>query len=375
MNRFILLAAGLSVLATTACSDGSSDVEGDSVGSGEPAADTGTGSGDMADSGTPEADGGTPAERCVYPQSRDRLQTGEVFPDYAWDAAFLGDTSLQGGFDLYDFHCSREYDQYDTLIVIVTTVWCPYCPGMMEYVDALSERLTQEGALVLFLEAQDRSGGPINTQGAQNHISQYTPNNSGIRVGDEDNFDPNAVASNRSVRAFPTAWIIRRRDMMMITDSSLTNYYLPFVEVAMDPEADWTEPPQPTIIPDFPSNCGPEDEEEFEGANNRPEGAPDISASFETLGGVCDPNPDYYNVTIPGRWKATLRFLHSEGDLDMYIWDTEASAPLTDAEGNPVGSDSTNNVEEFEYDGPGLLMVYGFSNATASYELTIEPVQ
>jgi hypothetical protein len=346
-------------MTATACADGSSDVDGDSTGSGDPSVDSD--SGVPGDTGTPQADAGGTTERCVYPASRNRLETGEVFPDYSWDEAYLGQTPLEDGFDLFDFHCSPEYDAYDTLVVVVSTVWCPYCPGMMEYVDALSERLAQEGALLLFLEVQDRSGGPIDTDGAQNHVSQHTPNDSGIRVGDENNFDPNAVASNRSLSSFPTTWIVRRRDMMMITDS-------------MDPEADWTEPGEPTILPDFPSNCGSEDEEEFEGANNRPEGAPEVNASFETFGGICDPNPDYYNVTIPGRWKATLRFLHSEGDLDMYIWDTEASAPLADEEGNPVGSDSTNNVEEFEYEGPGLLMVYGFSNATASYELTVEPI-
>ncbi len=369
MSRSRLLFPLFSVLALAACADDSE------TGDSNSAVDTGAGAVDVggaADAGE-QADAAPVAERCIYPDHRDRLGFGEVIPDYSWGAAYLGDQPVDEGFDLYEFHCSEEFDAYDTLVVVVTTVWCPYCPGMINYVDALSERLEQEGALVLFVEAQNRSGGPIDTEGAQDHISESTPNNSGYRVGDADNFEPNAMATNRFLSAFPTTFVIRREDMVLVTDSSRSNYYLPFVEIAMNPTADWSAPGPPKILPSFSSNCGPEDEEPGEGPNNRPDGGTVVDSSgIEVLGGICDPNPDYYNVTIEGPWRATLSFLHSEGDLDMYVWDVAESRPVSDAEGNNVGSYGTDNTETFDFAGPASLVIVGYENATASYSLTIE---
>lgn len=374
MKRSSFLFACLLGSVVAACSSEESDNSGEVTPDSGSGTDSGT-TGADTDGETPEGDTSAEPEECVYPESNGRVEFGGVVPDMSWEAAYLGNELVDGGFDLYEFHCSPDYDQYDTLIFVVTTVWCPYCPGMMEYIDRLGEQLEQEGALVVFAEVQNASGGPIDTEGAQDHISNYVTRSEGYRVGDADNYEPNALGSQRIIQAFPTTLVIRRDDMTVIADSSRSNYYLPFVEIAMDPEADWSAPGPPTIVPELELACGPEDEEASEGDNNRPDTAPLLAAGDEIDGGVCDANPDYYKIEIAGEWTARLEFTHSDGDLDMYVWDVENDRPLTDEAGSPIGSDSTNDVEEFTYSGPALLMVYGYRNASGVYNLTLSAAE
>ncbi|MBU6161720.1 MAG: hypothetical protein KGO50_11405 [Myxococcales bacterium] len=366
MKRSSFLFACLLGAVVSACSSEESD------NGAQPTPDTGSSTEQDSSGGTtPGEDASTTPEVCVYPPSNGRVEFGGVVPDMSWDVAYLGDELVEEGFDLYEFHCSDAFDQYDTLIFVVTTVWCPYCPGMMEYIDRLGEQLEEEGALVVFAEVQNASGGPINTEGAQNHISDYVTRSQGYRVGDADNYDPNALGSQRIIQAFPTTLVVRRDDMTVIADSSRSNYYLPFVEIAMDPEADWSSPGPPTIVPELELACGPEDEEASEGDNNRPDTAPVLAPGDEIDGGVCDANPDYYKIEEAGEWTARLEFTHADGDLDMYVWDVENDRPLADESGTAIGSDTTNDVEEFSYSGPATLMVYGYRNASGVYNLTL----
>ena len=370
MKRSSFLFACLLGVVVAACSSEESDNGSQPTPDSGSTPDDGTPEGDTG-GGTPERDGSTESEVCIYPASNGRFEFGGVVPDMSWRAAYLGDELTEDGFDLYEFHCSDEYDQYDTLIFVVTTVWCPYCPGMMQYVDQLGERLEAEGALVVFAEVQNSSGGPINTEGAQDHISQFVTLSQNYRVGDADNYEPNALGSQRIIRAFPTTLVVRRDDMTVIADSSRSNYYLPFVEIAMDPEADWSSPGPPTIVPELELACGPEDEEASEGDNNRPETAPVLAPGDEIDGGICDASPDYYKIETAGDWSARLEFNDDDGDLDMYVWDVESNRPLADDSGSLIGSDTTNDIEEFSYSGPAILMVYGYRNASGVYNLTL----
>lgn len=370
MKRSSFLFACLLGSVVAACSSEESDNEIQSAPDSGSTPDDGTPEGDTG-GGTPEGDAAIAPEACVYPVSSGRFEFGGVVPDMSWRAAYLGNELAEDGFDLYEFHCSDAYDQYDILIFVVSTVWCPYCPGMMEYVDQLGARLEEEGALVVFTDVQNASGGPINTESAQDHISQYVTLSKGYRVGDADNYEPNALGTQRIIQAFPTTLVVRRDDMTVIADSSRSNYYLPFVEIAMDPDADWSSPGAPTIVPELELACGPEDEEASEGDNNRPASAPLLAPGDEIDGGICDANPDYYKIDIAGEWSARLEFSHSDGDLDMYVWDVENDRPLADDSGSAIGSDSTSDVEEFTYSGPATLMIYGYRNASGVYNLTL----
>lgn len=367
-RAFLML---LSTALLVACGD-------DSEGTDNPGADA---SGD--DTGGSQADVGgeddtAEPERCVYPNPDDRLELGAVMPDLIWLEAYRPDG--EGGFeefafDLYDFYCSDDYADYTTLNVVVSAGWCPNCPGFIQYIDALEPQLREEGGLLLFLEAVDTNNNPIGSAAANNYFSQHaTTNDSGIRVGDADGEPANAVTTSGLVEFFPTSFVVRRSDMTIIADQRNSDYYLPFVEIAMDPDADWSSPPPPEILPEIPTNCGPEDEESFE-PNNSPDDAgeiSDITGSFN--GGICDSQPDYYRVNIAGDWRLTMEFDGDEGDLDVYVLTEDGSQILTDDEGNPVGSYGYEGLETFDFSGIHSIMVVGYQNATTTYSLFVEPL-
>ncbi len=304
---------------------------------------------------------------CFYP-GPNAYARGTAFPDHAWNAQWADGTQFT--FDLYDFHCDDEiWGAYDTLIVSVSTIWCPNCPNFIAYVDALGPQLEEEGALVLFLDVQDEAGGPVNTAATQRHISRYAPNGTGIRAGDADNTTPNAVLTSPLIEYFPTAFVIRRSDMQVIADARDSEYYLPLVEIAMDPTADWSSPGAPTITPEFPSNCGEESEEIYE-PNDTPDNPAEIGpGTFD--GGVCNSAPDYYSVDVEGPWEVLMEFSHATGDLDIYVWDDETGRPMVGDDGRSIGGESIDDDESFQYEGPATLFIYGYNNGTAPYTLTI----
>jgi hypothetical protein len=172
------------------------------------------------------------------------------------------------------------------------------------------------------------------------------------------------------IEYFPTSFVIRRSDMTLIADQRDGSYYLPLVEIAQDPDADWSSPPQPGIVPELATNCEDGDEEVFE-PNNTPDEAGAIGDGDFIEGGVCDSQPDYYQIDIEGDWTLNLEFSTATGDLDMYVWDNEAQAPMQGDDGSAIGAESTSDDETFSYSGPATIMVYGFRGATTPYTLTV----
>lgn len=306
---------------------------------------------------------------CLYP-SPTGFGAGEAFPDFAWTARYADGTEFT--FDLYDFHCNDEaWGDYETLAFVVIADWCPNCPGYMRYVDALSERLEQEGMALIFVDGQDRNGRSAFTEPSNQHINRFTPNAAGIRVGDGDNsIRADGIVRSDLVDFFPTSWVVRRSDMQLIADQRTSDYYLPFAEIAMDPQADWSAPPAPTILPEFPSSCEDGDDEEYE-PNNTTDSAPAFDGPISFSGGVCDSQPDFFEVAIEGDWTVTLEFDNDLGDLDVYVWDAERQRPALDESGSAIGSDSTNDIETFSHSGPATLFVYGYDGATAPYTFTL----
>ncbi len=307
-------------------------------------------------------------EACIYPGDTG-FARNTVFPDLAWTAQWADGTEFE--FDLYDFHCDDEaWGDYDSLLVLATADWCPNCPAYIGWIDALSDRLEEEGMLVMFLDLQDAQGGPSYTDIANPAMDRHTPNHSGIRAGDADSTTPNAVLMSDLIEYFPTAFVIRRDDMMLIADQRDTGYYLPLVEIAMDPTADWSAPPAPTITPDFETSCVDGDDEEFE-PNNIPDDASTITPGVAIDGGVCDFQGDYYRIDIEGDWALNLEFSVSDGDLDVYVWDEELQRPARGDGPSAIGSATADDNESFEHAGPSLIYISGFRNATAPYTLTV----
>ncbi|MCB9519522.1 MAG: hypothetical protein H6698_02850 [Myxococcales bacterium] len=303
---------------------------------------------------------------CFYP-GQVGFARGLTFPDYAWNAVLADGTPYD--LDMYDIYCDDErYGQYDTIIFLISTVWCPNCPRYIAWIDALAPRLEEEGAMIIFLDVQDAQGGPSTTAIANPHFSAHSAHGVGIRAGDADNtVEPNGVLQSPLIEYFPTSFVVRRSDMKVIADQRDTDSYLPLVEIAMDPDADWSSPPAPTIIPEFPANCGEEDEESYEPNNDIPSAGQIGVGSFD--GGICGANNDFYYVDVEGEWTITIEFNGSEGDLDMALTDDQGQ-PL-EVDGEALISQGTTGTETLTYTGPAYAIVYGYNNATTTYTLSI----
>ncbi len=384
MKRWAWMAAA-SLLLGGAAACGADDESG---ATGETGADTGTGGADTG--GTPQADAGDDASStdaaapdtggsddpfpgCAYPTA-DGWGYGQVVPEVQWAPAFLGD-GTETVFGTREFFCDPQYDAYDTLVVLVSAEWCPNCPQLIDWIDGLSPQLEAEGAYIMYVESQDNYGDPAESTLAQSHFSRYAKwYDSGVRVGDA-NAAPveNRLYDSPSLAAFPTAMVVRRSDMTNIADSSQSRYYLPLVEIAMDPEADWSSPGPPSILPQYPPNCAEGDDEAGE-PNDTAGDAISIGAGTVD-GAICDDQPDFYRVDVTGPWTATLTIgAHGQErtDLDIMVWNEETDSVLRDEGGAKIGSETDGRVESFEYEGPALVRVYGFNGTTSPYTLEIE---
>lgn len=350
---------------------------GDGGGNADAGATDDTGA--MDDSGATDDTGGTEdggaSTDCTYPDFNGPITRGQVFPDFAWDAKLADGTDYT--LDMVEFYCDDEkYGQYETMAFGVSTEWCGFCPQWQQYMDYFAEELEARGMLIVFSEVQNATGGPIDSARANQVINGHTDQGNGIRLGDADNiYEPNGLTNGQSADFFPTAFVIRRSDMQIIAHARDTantiGAYLPFAEIAEDPTADWSNPPAATITPDIPQpepNCGEEDEEELEAGDQFDSVVTIGEGTIE--GGLCVDTFDYYFVDLEGAWSADLQFTHAVGDLDIYVLDEEGQQLIGD-DGRPIGSESTDDNEFIEYEGPANIVVVGYQGATATYSLTI----
>ncbi len=311
---------------------------------------------------------------CDYPSPSASLRLGSTMPDWVWDAALADGTPYR--LDMRDFYCDENaYGDYDTAVFAISAEWCVYCPEFQRYLDAFAAELEAAGMFVVFTELESANFGPIDTQRANAHISEATPNGSGVRLGDADNLtSPNGMSRLGVAEFFPSSFVIRRADMQIIADarSATEGAYLPFAEIAADPGADWTNAPAATIRPDVPvpdPNCTEDDEEQYENGNTVDTAASIGAGSFD--GGICTDFIDAYYVDLEGDWSISIDFTHATGDLDMVVVDENGDV-MTDDAGNQRISQSTGNNEYLEESGPQYVLIYGYNQATAPYSLTVE---
>lgn len=311
---------------------------------------------------TPPNDTSGTGDTCSYPSASGALRVNEVWPEMWWNGAYNPDGSTTN-LILEDIYCGRTATDWQSIVLVVGTGWCTACPDYMEWVDDQSAQLTANGALIVFLETETESFQMATNAQAHEHIESLRID-SGIRVGDADtNPTAGTVYSSPDIAAYPTAYVIRTEDMMIVADQGMDEYYLDLDGITGDINGTWT--PGGTLEP----NCGTADEESYE-PNNSPAEASSIGATVID-GGVCDQSADFYQINISGDWQAHLDFTHSVGDLDMYIWNTSTDEPATDGAGNYIGSDTATDDEQFSYAGQALLMIYGYNRTTAPYVLTI----
>lgn len=318
---------------------------------------------------TPEIDLTRPNKmECMYPSWSADVGLGKVLPPLAWSMAMDGSNQLDS-FSALDIFCDPEWAAVETVFFIVVPAWIPWLWEYVAYVDSLSEQIEDAGGRVVFVGAQTENGGPIGLNETQRMLADATPQRSGVRVAEADSIGSLRLIDTGLVRHLPAAFAVRRNDMRVIAAQSLRGInHLPYVEIAQDPQSDWSNPGPPTIRGTLPSNCGDGADETFE-PNNFPEDAGTVGFG-EVEGGVCEPRGDFYYIDVEGAWRLTLEFSHATGDLDVILF--RNGEPIYGSGGEPVGASSSDDNEVLDWADPISVFIYGYEGATAPYTLKIE---
>lgn len=306
-----------------------------------------------------DTDAGTtlPVECTDYPEQFNIVASGETFPPYRWTNAFWNG-GRRVDFGLTDFYCGEEYQQYDSLLIVVGAGWCAACPPHAMDINSISSQLRANGTLVAYLLTQNVGGGLATGAEARTWVDTAIGNGWGLRLGDGENSEPGAIAQRAN--PVPTGYFIRKSDMVLLADENEVGVALPYTEIAMDPTRDW--PTELGVM--FMSNC-PAGSEEASEPNNTLDRAQEITGGAGDVvirGGVCDAAPDYYHINIPGSYDV---FLDTEGALDIAIVD-ESGARLS--QGRVEGTRHS-----MLFATPNYLIVSGPGRATAPYTLTVHP--
>lgn len=301
---------------------------------------------------------------CAYPPFALRLAFGDTFPALRWDSAFRN--GVEGEFALADFYCNDEqYGDKSVLVLVAGAGWCAPCTVYAQRLAPQFPMLEAAGAEIIFFEVEDANYEPATSHFANEHLTRIIGPDKGTRVGDADTLPrPNFLRSSGVIDAFPTVFVVRRSDMRLIADSRMAQYYLPLLDIAEDPDADWSNPGAPM----FRNNCEDGDDEAGE-PNNSPENATPL-APGAARGGICDVNPDFYQIDIEGDWRFDIEFSHAQGDIDVFVWDAASNQQVT-VNGAPVGAQSSDDNETFTHSGPALVNVYGYQGASATYNIIL----
>jgi hypothetical protein len=304
------------------------------------------------------------AAPCAYPAGNTSITLNGLMPNVSWRGAYRAD-GTQLDFSLEDIHCGAEYADKTVIVFIVGAGWCQPCSDYTRELNTSAASIESSGALIIYVEAEDASYQPATTEYANTHINHLIENGPGIRVGDADTQPRASVFLNSPLTTqFPTAFVVRKSDMKLIVNQAQWNSMLPYSQIALHAEADWSNPNNP---PQF-ENCAMGDEEASEPNDAVAQAAPIQAGTF--AGGICDANADFYEITHAGSWRFDVAFSHAVGDIDVYVWNPQTNQPLTQ-NGDEVGSDSGDDDESFMHSGPAIVKVFGYRGATAPYQVTL----
>jgi hypothetical protein len=298
---------------------------------------------------------------CQYPDYDLRMALGQSIPPMYWENAYTGD-GRQVTYKLEDVACDEDVS---VIVFVLGAAWCGACSAYSMRLNAEAEAFEAAGGRIVYVELQDMNYEPTDSHFAYEHLSTLIGNGPGIRVGDLDTRPGNLfLTNNAEVQGLPTVYIVRRRDMTVITTADIIGDRS-LVDVALDPEADWQNPPPV----EFHGNCGPADEEPGE-PNDSPAQATPLALGDTVQGGVCEAIGDFYQVGEAGPWQFELDFDAGQADLDIYVWDPATNEPLR-VNGNIIGSEGTTGHEAFQHSGPALVKVLGFRQASTTYSLKL----
>lgn len=313
---------------------------------------------------------------CRYPNFPNTLRYNSTMPALGWQGAKYYDISGRArdlDFSFESFYCDREWDGYDSMVVMIKAAWCLPCTQYAKNrLNPEAPQLMHSRALTVYMEAQETDGNPADNAYADMHMRRLIGDGYGVRVGDASTLGttgeirelPAYIQNSPIVEAFPTVLVVRKSDMRIIADSSRAQFYLPLLDIVKNLNADWSDP-----RPNFVNKCEPDTEEDSE-PNDTPEQAAPLSPG-SVEGGLCNPEPDFFRVTHTGGWTVRLDFDQSVGDLDLAILDAEGIEVLTVSN----QSTTTNSYEELEWSGPAVIQIFGYNGASGAYTLTYTEAQ
>ena len=170
-------------------------------------------------------------EPCLYPTATGRLLYSETFPEVSWEGAYDSEGN-EVTIHLLDQYCGAEegsviYD-YDSIVLAIGTGWCTYCPDYMRYIDSIADELEANNVMVIFVQLQTATMDTATSEFARDYINDLGIT-SGYRVGDANTWPlPKFFLNSSDIIAYPTAFIVRTRDMRIIANQRDSNYYMDF---------------------------------------------------------------------------------------------------------------------------------------------------
>lgn len=199
---------------------------------------------------------------CIYPEYDLTLGHGKVVPPLFWPARRPNGEAFI--FRLEDVHCDAEWQWVKTIHFVFSAGWCGPCSMYAMQLAQQAGSLRREGMLVVTVEIDtEYPGVAADSNFAKKHLAKLAEmagqkQPAGSAAGDKDThiWDPEArsyVPAKNFIRRsdfiafYPTKSIVRKRDMQMIVDGSGKGAWagkvIPLLEIARDPEADWSKPP------------------------------------------------------------------------------------------------------------------------------------
>lgn len=301
--------------------------------------------------------------RCEYPRFSPEFVLGRVMPKLRWEHAYDRDGNYFE-FDLEDVYCDADWKNTQTITFVLSAGWCGPCTQYAKDLSKIWMDLDDLGMKIVTVEVEDERGRPGDADFARTHLEKITSGNvPSIAVGDADTRPASFIAESPFLEYFPTAFVVRTRDMRIIADGKRWNSRLPLARIAADPDADWTrEGGTP-----FRNKCGPGAEESED--NWTPSGALAIDAGSH-FGGICRDGSDFYAIDVQGAWTLDLAFDNRDGDLDLYVWDAVTNAPLV-IDGQVIASTGTADAERIEFSGPAIVAVVPFQHASGAYQISL----
>jgi hypothetical protein len=300
---------------------------------------------------------------CRYPSAYRSVTLGQVIPRMWWQSAFDENRS-EVRFDLQDFYCSNEYDDYSVLMVVAVTQSCPACGPYIASLRSQEAAMTAAGIKLLFVMLEtDRDLRPTSAASLRT-LNQYARTLSGVRVGSGSTSpSPDVIRNAPIITSVPSVFMVRRSDMRIIARRSSGSIFDP-IAVA---RAAWNHQ-RPDPDDDDEADCNQIDSQN----NHRWQDAIAIAANRTIRGSVCPGRDNFYLVDLHTRWRLKLIFQKRDVDLDLFLLDPDTGGILTKRNGKPLAAVSHTSNERLRHTAPAIARIRQFGTGNGAYQLTLK---